>query len=402
MVGKDYRNFEHLNALRGSITMCITKNAGQSEQVTIGEKTFRASILPIAMNDELLNISIIMSDVSPFLHTEKTLLRRNKELIVTNTLSTAFVSSEDIDILFPDLIEKVLLIADFSIGWLMLIEDAEYSLKSYSGVSLEFENKLKDRRLRYIYDDILGSEGPLYILEASGMPDELKKEGIVFLAAIPLKVGKETIGILILASRADVIFDFDLASLFSLIGNNLSLIAEKIMLFQKLERLSFIDSLTELYNARYFYNALDAEIARAERYSMPFSIVLFDIDNFKVINDTYGHQAGDDVLHSLSGILKDASRKSDIVARYGGEEFVIILPNTTKSDAFNLASRLKEAVEASSFLGQAVKVTLSGGIATFPEDGRDTKSLIYASDKAMYEAKANGKKLIRCATRTGI
>lgn len=396
LVGKDYRNFKHLNALQRSIDMCIAKNAEQSQQVTIGEKTFRASILPVSMNDEMFHISIVLNDISPSIQIEKTLLRRNKELIVTNTLSTAFISSENIDMLHKDLLEKVLLISDFSIGWLMLIEDGEYSLKDNSGVSLEFQNKLKDGRVNHIYGDILGSESPLYILEANEIPDELKKEGIVFLSAIKLKVGKEAIGILVLANRADVVFDFDLASLFSLIGNNLSMIAEKVKLFKKLERLSSIDSLTEIYNARYFYDALNSEIVRSERYPTSFSIVLFDIDNFKLINDTYGHQAGDDVLHSLAGILRDTSRKSDIVARYGGEEFVIILPNTLKMDAFNLATRLKDAVEGSSFLKQSLRVTLSGGIATFPDDAKDVKSLIYAADKAMYEAKAAGKKTIRC------
>jgi diguanylate cyclase (GGDEF)-like protein len=217
------------------------------------------------------------------------------------------------------------------------------------------------------------------------------------MAIIPLRTGEHVMGCLVLCSRIETAFDFDLASLLSLIGNNLSVIADKIKLFQETQRLAITDGLTGIYNARFFYDELEKEIARSERYSTPFSLALFDIDDFKLINDTYGHQAGDEVLRDVADMIMKASRKSDIVARYGGEEFISILPNTSKEEAYKHSCRIKEAVEGKNYLGEnSVRLTISGGISTFPGDAEDAKSLLYASDMALYKAKAAGKKTIYC------
>ena len=182
----------------------------------------------------------------------------------------------------------------------------------------------------------------------------------------------------------------------SLVGNQISLILEKVRLFEETKRLSITDALTGLYNARFFYHSLDKEIERARRYSEHFSLVIFDIDDFKEINDTYGHQAGDDILREFARILLGYSRKTDIVARYGGEEFVIILPNTKKKEAFLLSDRIREQVCDYTFTcnGNDVKITISGGIAGFPNDGDDARKLLYAADMALYAAKRAGKKQV--------
>jgi diguanylate cyclase (GGDEF)-like protein len=122
---------------------------------------------------------------------------------------------------------------------------------------------------------------------------------------------------------------------------------------------------------------------------------LFDIDNFKRVNDSLGHQAGDNVLVNVAEILVKTSRQVDTVARYGGEEFVKILPNTPKKEAYKLGMRVKNALEMHEYLGtESVKITLSGGIASYPEDADEAKSLLYAADMAMYKAKNAGKNQI--------
>ena len=351
--------------------------------------------MPITLDDEVARVSIVFRDISNFVQIEKELLKRNKELTVINTLSNAFISAENIELVFSDLLEKVLIISDFGAGWLVLHEQGDYFFKGSNGVSIDFREKLKAGRLNSLYNRVLSSDVPIFVLESQDIPEELKSEGIVFYAAIPLKVGREVMGILSVASRTEITFDFDLASLLSLIGNSLSLIAEKIRLFQETQRLAITDSLTGLYNSRYFFGSLDAEVERTRRYAAPFSIALFDIDNFKKLNDTHGHQAGDEVLRSIAESLRAESRKSDIVARYGGEEFIAILPNTPKLEAFGIANRIKDAVSGKVFLGDpALTVTVSGGVASCPEDAQDSKTLLYCADMAMYEAKSAGKKRV--------
>ncbi|MBI4685117.1 MAG: GGDEF domain-containing protein [Nitrospirae bacterium] len=396
LIGKNSNDIAPLKILSGSIKKCISEKIEKSEQMTFGDYTLNTTIIPVISNDVPFAI-IVFRDISAFVELEKTHRKRNRELAIINTLSGTFISSGDIISVFSDLLEKVLVISDLSIGWIIMKDEKGFILKSILGASTGFVHELENRKLDSIYEDVVGLTDPLYVFEPNEIEkiDILKKEGIVFIVAIPLRFGSETKGILMLASGVEVKFDFDMAALFSLMGNNISLIVEKVMLFQETQRLALTDSLTGLYNVRHFYDILNKEIARARRYNALFSLILFDIDDFKVINDTYGHQAGDEVLRSVASILKCISRETDIVVRYGGEEFILMLPNTSKQETFNLANRIKEKIEDHKYLEkEAVNITISGGIATFPEDAGDSKALLYAADMAMYKAKAMGKKRI--------
>lgn len=407
LIGKDSRDIAPLRFIYGTISECIYDKIERSEQITFGTQILNATITPILVNDNLNLLSIVFRDISAFIQLERALLKRNKELGIINTLSGAFISSGNINSVFVDLLEKVLIVTDFSIGWLVLKEDGRFVLKSVSGASLGIRHELEKGSLDFIYENVVSSSDPLYVLELEEIEkiEVLKREGIVFFSCVPLRTGVETMGILVIANRVEVKFDFDLAAIFSLIGNNISLIAEKIRLFQEAERLAITDGLTGLYNIRFFYDELNKEMARSKRYNTLFSLILFDIDNFKALNDTYGHQAGDEALRSIALVLKSESRQTDIVARYGGEEFILLLPNTPRHEAFSLAERLREKIENKSYLEEKVKINISGGIAAFPEDAGDSKSLLYAADMAMYEAKARGKKQIcyfRRKNETGV
>lgn len=394
---RDCRDVEPLSLLWNGVTASIFSREGRTENFSLGNSFYEASIAPVTSGGDITHVGILFRDVTQVRNLEKDFMRKCRELIITNTLSGAFISSSDLGTVFNDLIEKVLLVTDFRIGWVVMQTEDAFVVQSMSGMSPEFRKRLDAGALNGVYEAALSSDEPMYVIESGEAEkvEELRREGIAFLAALPLKTGSQVYGLLVLASRTETKLDFDLASILSIAGNTVSLIAEKIRLFQETERLSITDSLTGLYNARHFYGVLDAEIARAVRYNTPFSLAIFDIDNFKALNDTYGHQAGDEVLQALAGAMMETARKSDLVARYGGEEFIIILPNTGKSEAFNLAYRIKDAVEAIEFLREdSVRVTLSGGIATCPEDALDAKGLLYAADMALYEAKARGKKRI--------
>ncbi|UCG79496.1 MAG: diguanylate cyclase [Nitrospirota bacterium] len=164
---------------------------------------------------------------------------------------------------------------------------------------------------------------------------------------------------------------------------------------KKLKQLAIRDGLTGIYNHRYFQEALMMELIRAKRYERGFSLIFFDIDHFKHYNDTNGHPQGDILLRELAQNLSDRLRESDIIARYGGEEFVIIMPETTKDIACNVAEGIRKYVETYPYEGRDKqpegKVTISMGVSSFPEDGDNGTSLIQAADKALYEAKSGGR-----------
>ncbi|MBA7588789.1 hypothetical protein ES708_30858 [subsurface metagenome] len=161
----------------------------------------------------------------------------------------------------------------------------------------------------------------------------------------------------------------------------------------KLFDLATTDGLTKLFVHRYFHLLLDQEIQRSRRHSQPVSLVMMDIDNFKDVNDTYGHQLGDEVLRSVAGAIKKSSRAVDVVARYGGEEFVLILPETDTEGALIAAEKIRRLVEEQeiSHEGEKLHVTISLGIATFPLPAGEKDILIKFADEAMYAAKRAGK-----------
>ena len=161
---------------------------------------------------------------------------------------------------------------------------------------------------------------------------------------------------------------------------------------QTFEMLSITDQLSGLYNSRYFYEQLQKEIQRSQRYGRPLSILLIDIDDFKKHNDSFGHIEGDRVLRQLGRLISSVLRENDSGYRYGGEEFTIILPETDGDRAAIVAERIRSDFKSVDFSpdGQAVRKTLSAGVAEF-NGNDDVSSFIKHADRAMYSAKQTGK-----------
>lgn len=403
LTGRRVSEVEALNIICGRSLESIKNTAAVFDVLPYHGRHIEVSILPFKAEDGTRLLRIMLKDLSDYINLEKTLLKRDRELTIINTLSSAFISSDNMDLAIEDLLSKLLLVTDFDTGWLMTSSEQSFALKTHKDLSAEFAEALGTGQLETLCRTVVRSKEPLYVPDAAEIArnDHLRKEGIVFLTAVPLVAHQKILGVLFLARRDEkgYAFNFDFASLFPLIGNHISMILEKIRLFQETKRLSITDGLTGLFNSRYFYKQLDAEIARSNRYGHSFSLILFDIDNFKIINDTYGHQAGDDVLLELARILQEASRVTDIVVRYGGEEFIIVLPNTSESDTLNLAERIRSSVEQRVFLpnlAPGITITLSGGIASFPLHASGVKTLLNAADMALYAAKAAGKNTVVC------
>jgi two-component system cell cycle response regulator len=154
------------------------------------------------------------------------------------------------------------------------------------------------------------------------------------------------------------------------------------------EKLASMDGLTGLANRREFDQVLAREVNRSERSKEPLSLVVFDIDHFKRINDTRGHLAGDEVLRAVGNVMAGAVREMDLVARYGGEEFAVVLPRCDQHDAVRVVERIRRAGQAE---GELQDVTLSAGIATMPFNATDGLTLVAAADEALYESKRAGR-----------
>ena len=162
---------------------------------------------------------------------------------------------------------------------------------------------------------------------------------------------------------------------------------------EEIYRLTTIDGLTQIYNKRFFQETLEREIGRAQRYHRDLSLLMFDIDLFKRVNDTYGHLAGDHVLKHLATTVHHKIRKEDVLARYGGEEFAVILPEIGHHNALKFGEKLRRLAERTSFRFEEteISITISIGVATFGPDLPDSPQLVKLADERLYAAKGAGR-----------
>lgn len=168
---------------------------------------------------------------------------------------------------------------------------------------------------------------------------------------------------------------------------------ETLRVVDGVHQASITDRLTGLYNYSYFVDELQKEHARALRNGSHFSLLLFDLDFFKQVNDTYGHEKGNVLLREVAGIIKANARRMDTVARYGGEEFVVLMPNSSGAEV-EMGERIRTKVEATEFSGIAdgpIRITISAGACTFPQDATSVYELLDKADKGLYLAKNTGR-----------
>ncbi|MEP7055553.1 MAG: diguanylate cyclase [Actinomycetota bacterium] len=213
--------------------------------------------------------------------------------------------------------------------------------------------------------------------------------------AMPLKAHGRTLGVLNLYDKESArdFDDTDVATIKSF-ANQATVAIDNVLLHQESQRLSITDGLTGLWNYRYFQMTIDKEIERATRFTRPLSVLMLDLDKFKVVNDTHGHQRGDSVLIELATRIKGAIREVDTLARYGGEEFVLILPETDLAGAEQAAEKLCELVRQRRFGHtdeETLKLTVSIGVAVYPQHASTPSLLVKAADTALYAAKESGR-----------
>ncbi len=217
-----------------------------------------------------------------------------------------------------------------------------------------------------------------------------QRRRMVSMICVPLLTRSRLIGVLSLTTcDKEHVFSDDELELVVLMGAHISLAMENHRLYE----LSVLDGLTNIYNRRYLEQRLSKEIAYARRHKKEVTMFLLDLDFFKRLNDTYGHQAGDFVLQKVSDTITSTLREYDVVARYGGEEFAVILPGTSRNAGASIGERLRVKIGSTEFVykDKRLPVTISVGVASFPVDAASPDELIAAADKALYKAKDQGR-----------
>jgi diguanylate cyclase (GGDEF)-like protein len=234
-------------------------------------------------------------------------------------------------------------------------------------------------------------------------PVPAEVDGVYALAApLVARVGRsraiEQVGAITIARRA-VPFDDSNVELFAYLASQAAVSIENADLHETVQRQAVTDELTGLWNLRSFHDTLADEVERSRRFAQDVGLVMLDIDDFKAVNDTYGHQQGDIVLSKVARVLRDLSRDIDRPARYGGEEMAVVLPQTDLAGAELAAERMRQAIEALEIEridgGAPLGVTASFGVAALPECAHDQDSLIAEADAALYRAKRAGKNTVR-------
>ncbi|OGW41114.1 MAG: hypothetical protein A2Y97_12455 [Nitrospirae bacterium RBG_13_39_12] len=315
-------------------------------------------------------------------------------LKVLNEESSKLLSSLNIDFIVQSLIEGAYKIAPSDIVFFMA-KGKEFEMLHYIGASPPEKNVFTLKK-GTLLDMVVKNKEPFYLSDVRKyrspvMPFKIDNAGSVFV--LPMFYEKDLIGILVfLSEKIDAISPAQI-ELLKVLGNQASTSIANAKFHAEIEKLAITDGLTGLFNHRHFQERLSQEFDRLGRFSEPLSLLIIDIDNFKGINDTYGHPVGDSVLKGVAGIIEKTVRNIDVSARYGGEEFAVILLGTDSRGAFKMAERLRKAVMNTAFSEEkhAIKVTVSTGISAYPYGIKNKEELIERADKALYRAKKSGK-----------
>lgn len=266
------------------------------------------------------------------------------------------------------------------------------------------ENMLSEENIKTIKDKccVCLGEGrqvkDIKIEIISGMEYNTKKMQMPFSIIQTLNIQKECVGNISVFNDSE--YSINNKNTLATIGKDLAVVVKLMLLYEENERLSITDGLTKAYNRRYFNTQIEKEFEKAKRYNSKLTLIMLDIDHFKLLNDNYGHQQGDMVLIHLARILKDNVRNIDLIARYGGEEFAVLMSGADKKKGVIVAEKLRKKIEAYPFPALQkgagpLKSTISLGVAEYSTDMNSTDDLIKSADSVLYKAKEDGRNRVK-------
>jgi diguanylate cyclase (GGDEF)-like protein len=321
-----------------------------------------------------------------------------------NILSVAqvVVSSLELDEVLDNILSSAMAVMEMPAGSIALYDRVSnmLSIQVAHGLSESFISRDRWQVSQGGLTATILDGGELFVVEDTREADFFNNplavaEGIISLIAVPLKIQNKVIGILYVDDFKSRNFDDFNLRLLGILASFAAMSIDNARLHERTKELASTDGLTGLYNHRQFKKLFSEELLRARRYDKPLGIIMFDVDDFKLFNDTYGHPNGDKVLVAVGEILTDALRDCDYVFRYGGEEFIGLLPESSIEASLAAAERCRKRIEmeSSRYLEDVGSggVTVSVGVATFPRDGEAFDSLLKVVDDLMYLAKREGK-----------
>src|SRR5438132_6756438 len=329
------------------------------------------------------------------------LQRTVDELAVLNEIGKALTSSLDIGEVMHLILAKVSELLKPR-NWSLLLRDqqtGELYFKAAVGAGSEMLMHLRLQRGEGIAGWVAEHNAPLIVDDVTADPrfaarfDKTSRFHTKSILCVPLTFKGRVLGVIELVNgEGDGSFNTEDLRILSTVAEFSAIAIENAQNFAKVQELTVLDDHTGLFNSRHLKRTLEQEIVRATRFGHPVSLIFFDLDHFKQVNDTHGHQAGSRVLHEVGKLLLKTLRSTDVPVRYGGDEFVILMPETSKDQAIAAARRIGGEIAREEFLADQsygpLKLTASLGVAAFPDDARDPESLLRVADEAMYRVKA--------------
>ncbi|MBI4549369.1 MAG: sensor domain-containing diguanylate cyclase [Candidatus Omnitrophica bacterium] len=387
------------NVLRGVLTLGEKKDGTPYDDRELVFTSLLATQAAVAIDSAILDQQKSRATVA--------LGRKMENLSVLYDVSKAMNFMNDLKKTLLLILDKSRSAVNAQKGSIMLLnkETQLLEVKVVRGIDPLAEKKINDGEMECtkirLGEGVAGkvAETVQYmVVEDTRKDDRFKKSdasNVQNIVCLPLVADNECIGVMNISNKVsgEKFTDEDVSLLLTLAGQVAVTINNA-----NLYHLAITDGLTQLFINRYFRQKLHDEILRCKRYKHPVSLILTDIDHFKKFNDTYGHQQGDAVLATTAKIYKKIVRDTDIPCRYGGEEFAVILPETDAKGAALAAERLRKEVEAFDYpglKGEKLKVTISLGVASFPDHGDDVEGLIEKADIALYACKEGGRNCAR-------
>jgi diguanylate cyclase (GGDEF)-like protein/PAS domain S-box-containing protein len=350
---------------------------------------------------ELVVIEGFISDVTKHVNTEQAAEKAKMQAQALKQALEDLSSQLELSQVLRRILVSLKTVLDFDSATLFLKEQDRFKVVAARG----FDNTSRLINKTFPATDLLLREiqtvnAPIILEDAQNDPRFKQWEGSEYVRGwmgVPLFRHDEFIGLMTIDNHKPAAYTQEDASLALSFANSAAIVIENARLFDQTQQMALTDTLTGVYNRRYFYELALKEFARSKRYQDPLSIIMIDIDHFKNVNDRYGHLAGDQVLMQFVQRIQNELRASDVLARFGGEEFIILLPETNLGDATQVAERLREVTSQYPFLLVTAQtfITISLGVSCFKFTTISLDQLIDESDKALYEAKQFGRNRVR-------